>query len=206
MRAIIGRKIGMTRYFESNGKSNAATIIEAGPCVVTEVKTKETHGYNAVQVGFGVKKEKQLAKPQKGLFTKLNIAPVEVLKEMRDLESDQPLKPGDTITVDSFATGDRVNVTGISKGKGFQGVIKRHHFNGGPVTHGQSDRLRAPGSIGSSSYPSRVYKGLRMAGQMGNQNVTVRGLQILKVDLENNIIIIKGAVPGANKGIVLIRK
>ncbi len=206
MRAIIGRKIGMTRFFETNGKSNAATIIEAGPCVVTQVKTKETDGYNAIQVGFGVKKEKQLAKPQKGLFAKLNITPVEIIKEMRDLESDEPLKTGDTITVGSFASGDTVNITGISKGKGFQGVVKRHHFNGGPVTHGQSDRLRAPGSIGSSSYPSRLFKGLKMAGQMGNKNVTVRNLQVLKVDLENNIIIIKGAVPGANKSIVLIRK
>ncbi|MBN2412612.1 50S ribosomal protein L3 [candidate division KSB1 bacterium] len=206
MRAIIGRKIGMTRFFDDAGKSNSVTIIETGPCFVTQIKNKDTDGYDAVQVGFGEKKEKHITKPLKGHFAKAKVSPALLLKEFRDLESDEPLKPGDPIKQDSFAAGDTVSVTGISKGKGFTGVMKRHNFGGGSVTHGQSDRWRAPGSIGSSSYPSRVYKGMRMAGQMGGKTVTVKGLQVLKVDPDNNILIIKGAVPGANKGIVLIRK
>jgi len=206
MRAIIGRKIGMTRFFDEAGKSNSVTVIETGPCYVTQIKSKKTDGYHAVQVGFGEKKEKHITKPLKGHFAKAQVSPSEILKEFRDLESDEPLKPGDKIKLDAFATGDIVSITGISKGKGFAGVMKRHNFSGGSTTHGQSDRWRAPGSIGQSSYPSRVFKGMKMAGQMGGKTVTVKGLQVLKVDPENNILIIKGAIPGANRGIVLIRK
>ncbi len=206
MRAIIGKKIGMTRFFDDAGKSNSVTVIETGPCYVTQIKSKDTDGYTAIQVGYGEKNEKHITKPLKGHFAKAKVSPAVLLKEFRDLESEEPLKPGDTLKLDAFTAGDTVSVTGVSKGKGFSGVIKRHNFRGGPKTHGQSDRLRAPGSIGSSSYPSRVYKGMRMAGQMGGKTVTVKGLQVLKVDPENNILIIKGAVPGANKGIVLIRK
>jgi len=206
MRAIIGKKIGMTCFFDEAGKSNSVTVIEAGPCYVTQIKSKETDGYNAVQVGFGEKNEKHVTKPLKGHFAKAKVSQAILLKEFRDLESEEPLKPGDTINLDAFTAGDTVSVTGISKGKGFAGVMKRHNFGGGSTTHGQSDRLRAPGSIGQSSSPSRVFKGMKMAGQMGSKTVTVKGLQVLKVDPENNILIIKGAVPGANKGIVLIRK
>jgi len=196
----------MTRFFDEAGKSNSITVIETGPCYVTQIKSKKTDGYNAIQVGFGEKKEKHITKPLKGHFAKAKVSASEILKEFRDLESDEPLKPGDTIKLDAFATGDIVSITGISKGKGFAGVMKRHNFSGGSTTHGQSDRLRAPGSIGQSSYPSRVFKGMKMAGQMGGKTVTVKGLQVLKVDPENNILIIKGAIPGANRGIVLIRK
>ncbi len=206
MQAIIGKKIGMTRYFDEKGNSNAATVIEAGPCYVTQVKTKETDGYNSVQLGFGEKKEKNVTKPVKGHFAKAGVKPAKILKEIRDFYSEEPLKPGDAITVDTFQEGDVVTVTGLSKGKGFAGVMKRHNFGGGEQTHGQSDRWRAPGSIGQSSYPSKVFKGIRMAGRMGGKQVSTLGLTILKVDLDNNLLIVKGAVPGANKGIVLIRK
>lgn len=206
MRGIIGRKIGMTRVFDNDGTANPATVIEAGPCFVTQIKTAETDGYNAVQVGFEEKKEKASNKPEMGHVAKANLKPFRLLKEFRDFESDDTLELGSQINVDIFQEGEIVNVTGVSKGRGFAGVVKRHGFHGGPKTHGQSDRLRAPGSIGQSSWPSRVIKGVRMGGRMGAKNVTVRNLQILKVDPENNILIIRGAVPGANKGFVLIRK
>lgn len=206
MRGIIGKKIGMTRVFDDDGTANPATVIEAGPCFVTQIKTAETDGYNAVQVGFEEKKEKASNKPEMGHVAKANLKPFRLLKEFRDFESDDTLELGSQINVDIFQEGEIVNVTGVSKGRGFAGVVKRHGFHGGPKTHGQSDRLRAPGSIGQSSWPSRVIKGVRMGGRMGAKNVTVRNLQILKVDPENNILIIRGAVPGANKGFVLIRK
>jgi len=206
MRAIIGKKLGMTRVFDEAGNSVAATVIEAGPCLVTQIKTIEKDGYQAVQVGFGKKKEKHVTKPVLGQLKQGGFQPFEVMRELRDFESEQPLKLGDEIKADIFVVGDRIKVTGISKGKGFAGVVKRHHFAGGPKTHGQSDRTRAPGSLGQSSFPSRVYKGMRMAGRMGGSQVTVEDIKVLRVDAANNVILLKGAVPGANKGIVLIRK
>lgn len=206
MRGIIGRKLGMTRIFDENGNANSGTVIEAGPCYVTQVKTVDNDGYNSVQFGFGEKREKSANKPEKGHAAKAGKNPFLILKEFRDFESSEPLQLGQEVKADLFKEGERVKVTGVSKGKGFAGVVKRHHFGGGPVTHGQSDRLRAPGSLGQSSYPSRVFKGLRMAGRMGGEQVTVRNLKILKVDPENNIIIVKGAIPGAANGFVLIRK
>jgi len=206
MRGIIGKKLGMTRIFDGAGNVVAATVIEAGPCWVTQVKTAEKDGYKAVQVGFGEKKEKHVTKPVMGHTKASGKGPFLVLRELRDFDHGQPLKVGDAIKVDIFAPGDVVRVAGISKGLGFQGVVRRHHFGGGPKTHGQSDRLRAPGSLGQSSYPSRVYKGLRMAGRMGGDKVTMRNLRILKIDEANNLIIIKGAVPGTDQGIVFIRK
>ena len=206
MRALIGKKIGMTRIFDEAGNMVAATVIEAGPCVVTQLKTQDKDGYIAVQVGFGSKKEKHTNRALRGHYKASGKGPYEVVRELRDLEIDREVKIGDEIKADIFTVGDIVRVTGVSKGLGFQGVVRRHHFNGGPVTHGQSDRLRAPGSLGPSSYPSRVYKGLRMAGRMGGDRVTLRHLRVLKVDTANNLLIIKGAVPGTENGIVLIRK
>ncbi|MBN2001123.1 50S ribosomal protein L3 [candidate division KSB1 bacterium] len=206
MHGIIGKKLGITRLFDDNGNSYVATVVQAGPCYVTQVKTVEKDGYEAVQFGFEEKKEKHTTKPVLGHLAKNNLKPFKILKELRDFQSEEVLKPGDVIKADIFRPGDKVKVTGISKGKGFAGVVKRHNFSGGPKSHGQSDRLRAPGSLGQSSYPSRVYKGLRMAGRMGGKNVTISGLKIMKVDSENNLVIIKGSVPGANKGFVIIRK
>ncbi len=206
MRGIIGKKLGMTRLFDDAGNAYAATIIEAGPCYVTQVKTTEKDGYDAVQVGYGEKKDKATTKPEIGHVAAAGLKPFTVLKEFRDFESEEPLAAGAEIKVDIFQVGENVNVTGVTKGRGFAGVMKRHNFQGAQQTHGQSDRWRAPGSIGSSSYPSRVLKGMRMGGRMGGKNVTTRNVQILKVDAENNILIIKGPIPGANKGIVFIRK
>lgn len=206
MVGIIGKKLGMTRFFDAAGNSIAATVIEAGPCYVVQVKTKETDGYEAVKMGFGTKKSKSVNKPDMGLFKKTNIEPVAILREMRNFSINQPVAVGDTIKANVFNAGDTVQVTGTSKGLGFQGVVKRHHFSGGPKTHGQSDRLRAPGSLGQSSYPSRVYKGVRMAGKMGRDRVTLRNIKVLKVDPENNLLVVKGAVPGATGGYLLIRK
>ncbi|RPH88852.1 MAG: 50S ribosomal protein L3 [Calditrichaeota bacterium] len=206
MRGIIGKKLGMTRIFDADGNASPVTVIEAGPCFVTQIKTTDHDGYDAVQFGFAEKREKSTNKPEKGHAGKAGLKPFIVLKEFRDFESNEPLQLGSSVKANIFREGEVVNVTGVSKGRGFAGVVKRHHFSGGPKTHGQSDRMRAPGSLGQSSWPSRVYRGLRMAGRMGGENVTMRNLTILKVDPENNILIIKGAVPGANKGYVLIRK
>lgn len=206
MSGIIGRKIGMTRIFDSQGRDVPVTVIEAGPCVVTQVKTKETDGYDAVQVGFEDKKEKHTTKPELGHFKKAGIEPKRVVREFRGFEDADSFKLGDFIKVDLFSEGELVKVTGWSKGKGFQGVVKRHGFKGGPKTHGQSDRLRAPGSLGQSSYPSRVFKGLKMAGRMGNEKVTIKNKRILRVDPEKNIMMIEGGIPGPNRGLVIIRK
>jgi len=206
MRGIIGKKLGMTRLFDEAGNAYAATIIEAGPCYVTQVKTTDKDGYDAVQVGFGEKKEKLSTKPEIGHVKVAGLKPFLVLKEFRDFESEEPLKAGAEIKVDIFHEGESVSVIGVTKGRGFAGVMKRHNFNGAQTTHGQSDRMRAPGSIGSSSYPSRVLKGMRMGGRMGGKNMTSQNVKILKVDAENNILIMKGPIPGANKGIVFIRK
>lgn len=206
MSGIIGRKIGMTRIFDSQGRDVPVTVIEAGPCVVTQIKTKETDGYDAVQVGFEDKNEKHTTKPELGHFKKAGIESKRIVREFRGFVNADSLKLGDFIKVDLFSAGELVKVTGWSKGKGFQGVVKRHGFRGGPKTHGQSDRLRAPGSLGQSSYPSRVFKGLKMAGRMGNEKVTIKNKRIIKVDADKNILMIEGGVPGANSGLVIIRK
>jgi len=196
----------MTRVFDDAGNVVGATVIEAGPNVVTQVKTVEKHGYAAVQVGFGARKIKHVTKAELGHLKLSGKGPFEAVRELRDFESEQELQVGDEIKVGIFTPGELVKVTGISKGLGFQGVVRRHHFGGGPKTHGQSDRLRAPGSLGQSSYPSRVFKGLKMAGRMGGEQVTMRNLRVLKVDEANNLLIVKGAIPGTENGIVLIRK
>jgi large subunit ribosomal protein L3 len=206
MEGIIGKKIGMTSVFGSDGTSTACTLIHAGPCYITAIKTKENDGYSAIQIGFEEKKEKNTRKPVIGQFKKKSLPLLRYLREIRDYENAEEKSVGQIINVDIFEEGDLVKVSGISKGKGFQGVVRRHGFGGGSVTHGQSDRLRAPGSIGASSYPSRVYKGQRMAGRMGGERKTVRNMTVIKVIPESNILLIKGAVPGAIGGIVEIYK
>ena len=206
MKGLIGRKLGMTSVFTDDGSSVPCTLIEAGPCYVTAVKTKDSDGYSAIQLGFTERKEKRLAVPQVKNFKKKNLPVLRFLKEVRDFENAENLKVGDVIKTDLFKEGDIVKVTSKSKGKGFQGVVKRHGFGGGSVTHGQSDRLRAPGSIGASSYPSRVFKGQRMAGRTGGDKISVRNLKIVKKIPESNLLLIKGAVPGAISGIVEIYK
>ncbi|KXK05749.1 MAG: 50S ribosomal protein L3 [Ignavibacteriaceae bacterium] len=205
MVGILGKKLGMTTFFTDNGEAVPCTVIEAGPCHITQIKTLEKDGYNAVQLGFGTKHEKNVNKPQRVVFSKLNIAPQRYLHEIRDYPVSEE-KPGDSIKVNLFKSGDKVKVSGISKGKGFQGVMKRHGFGGGVQTHGQSDRSRAPGSIGQSSYPSRVFKGLKMAGRMGGNKTTVRNLKVIKVFDDSNLLLIKGAVPGAINSLVEILK
>lgn len=205
MKGIIGKKIGMTSIFDTDGKQTACTIIEAGPCVVTQVKTKDDSGYSALQLAFGDKKEKHAIKAEINHFSKANTAPKKFVKEFRDSSLDKNL--GDTITVDIFTEGDKVEVVGTSKGKGFQGVVKRHGFSGvGEQSHGQHDRQRAPGSIGGSSYPSRVFKGMRMAGRMGGDRVKLKGLKVVKIFPEKNYILVSGSIPGHNGSIVLIQK
>ncbi len=204
MNGIIGRKIGLTRIFDQYGRNIPVTVIEAGPCYVTQIKTQEKDGYNAVQLGFEETREKVLNKPRLGHLKKSGKA-LRTLKEFRDFKADG-LETGLEITVDIFKPGDVIAVTGTSKGKGFQGSIRRHGFRGGPKTHGQSDRLRAPGSIGASSSPSRVWKGMKMAGQMGNETVTIRNLQVVEINAEKNLLLVKGSVPGARNGIIRITK
>ena len=197
MSGILGKKIGMTSIFDDNGQMIPCTIIEAGPCYVTQVKTKDRDGYDAVQLGFDEIKERLVNKPMKGHFKRGGVKPLRLPSEFRNFNGAQ-FELGQELRVDAFQMGDVVDVTGRSKGRGFQGVVKRHHFGGvGMTTHGQSDRVRAPGSIGASSYPSRVMKGRRMAGRMGGDRVTVKNLTVLKVIAESNILIVKGSVPGA---------
>ncbi len=204
MPGLLGKKIGMTSVF-SEGKNVPCTVIEVGPCVVTQVKTVETDGYNALQLGFMDKKDKHTTKPEAGHFKKAGVTPKRHLAEFKDFENEYKL--GDEIGVDLFADSAFVTVVGTSKGKGFQGVVKRHGFGGvGQTTHGQHNRLRAPGSIGACSYPARVFKGTRMAGQMGNHRVTVQNLQVLNVMPEHNLLVIKGSVPGCKGSIVIIEK
>ena len=206
MSGILGKKVGMTSLFDENGEAVPCTVIEAGPCYVTQVKTKDKDGYDAVQLGFDEKKERLVNKPAKGHFAKSGTKFLRLTKEFRNSNGTSP-HVGAEIKVDIFAQGDIVDVTGKSKGRGFQGVVKRHHFGGvGMTTHGQSDRVRAPGSIGSSSYPSRVFKGMRMGGRMGFENVTVKNLKVVKVIPESNILIVKGSVPGAINGYLEIVK
>jgi large subunit ribosomal protein L3 len=205
MKSIIGKKIGMTSIFDTTGKQTAVTIIEAGPCVVTQKKTVETDGYNALQIAFGDKKEKHTSKSEAGHFSKAQTAAKKIVKEIRNSEIDKNV--GETITVDIFTEGEKVEVIGTTKGKGFQGVVRRHGFSGvGEQSHGQHDRQRAPGSIGNSSDASRVFKGMRMAGRMGQDRVTMKGLKVVKIFAEKNYILISGSVPGHNGSIVLIQK
>lgn len=206
MSGILGKKLGMTSIFSEEGEAIPCTIIEAGPCYVTQVKTQDQDGYDAVQLGFDEKPDRLMTRPQKGHLAKAKVKGLRLLREFR-ASNGLPREVGAEVTVGIFAAGDVVDVRGRSKGRGFQGVVKRHHFGGvGMTSHGQSDRVRAPGSIGSSSYPSRVFKGTRMGGRMGNDNVTVRNLEILKVIPESNLIIVKGSVPGAINGYVEIVK
>ena len=205
MSGLIGKKIGMTSIFDENGKNIPCTIIEAGPCVVTQVRTKEVDGYDALQLGFDDKAEKRATKAELGHFKKAGSSVKKKVIEFQGFEDNYKL--GDTITVDFFAEGEFVDVSGISKGKGFQGVVRRHGFGGvGQTTHGQHNRLRAPGSVGASSYPSRVFKGMRMAGRMGAEKVTVQNLKVLKVVAEKNLLVVKGCIPGHKNAYVTIHK
>ena len=205
MSGLIGKKIGMTSIFDENGKNIPCTIIESGPFVVTQVRTKEVDGYDALQLGFDDKAEKRATKAELGHFKKAGSSVKKKVIEFQGFEDNYKL--GDTITVDFFAEGEFVDVSGISKGKGFQGVVRRHGFGGvGQTTHGQHNRLRAPGSVGASSYPSRVFKGMRMAGRMGAEKVTVQNLKVLKVVAEKNLLVVKGCIPGHKNAYVTIHK
>jgi large subunit ribosomal protein L3 len=206
MSGLIGKKIGMTSIFNQSGDVIPVTVVQAGPCVVTNIRTTQKDGYDALQLGFGEVKEKHLNKPLKGYFKKNQVDAKKVLIEFKGYDVSG-FKLGDILDCSIFNEGDIIKVKSKSKGKGFQGVVKRHGFGGiGMTTHGQSDRVRAPGSIGGSSYPSRVFKGQRMAGRMGYANTTIRNLKIVKVEKENNLIFVKGAIPGANNSIVELIK
>ena len=198
---IIGKKIGMSQVFGDNGKAEAVTVIEAGPCTVTQIKTTAKEGYEAIQLGFG--NVKKLSRAEQGHLKELG-----KLKELREfrVESTAEVKVGDKVDVNLFKTGDVINVIGVSKGKGFAGVVKRHGFHGGPKTHGQTDRHRAPGAVGATTSPGRVLKGMRMAGHMGDEQITVKGLKVYKTDPEHNLLLVQGAVPGAKDGLLLISK
>ncbi|KYH28811.1 MULTISPECIES: 50S ribosomal protein L3 [Clostridium] len=202
-KAILGRKLGMTQIFDESGKVIPVTVVEAGPCVVTQKKTEEKDGYNAIQVGFGDIREKLVNKPKKGHFAKAGVAPKRILKEFR-LENIEGYEVGSEIKVDIFEKGEKVDVSGVSKGKGFQGTIKRWNFSRGPMAHG-SKYHRGVGSMGASSYPSRTFKNKKMPGHMGHRNTTVLNLEVVKVMPEKNVILIKGGIPGPNKGYVVIR-
>jgi large subunit ribosomal protein L3 len=204
MTGIIGKKVGMMRFFDESGESVAGTLIEAGPCTVVQIKTEEKDGYNAVQLGYSEQKEKRVNKPRMGHFKSHGVRPFRILKEFRDFEAD--VKEGDEVRVDIISEGSVVKITGYSKGRGFAGVVKRHGFHGGPKSHGQSDRLRAPGSIGQSAYPKRVFKGIKMAGRMGNKRNTIRNLRVLKVMPDRNLLLVEGGIPGARNSIVEIRQ
>ena len=201
LQGFLGKKIGMTQLFRENGSVVPVTLIEAGPCVVTQVKTKDSDGYEAVQLGFGDVKRPN--KPMQGHFR-----PSRASRYLREVKADDPseFSVGQTVRLDIFAEGEKVDVIGRSKGRGFAGTMKRHGFGGGPRTHGQSDRARAPGSIGGGTTPGKVFKGLKMAGHMGNRRITVKGLEIVKVDTDRNILAVKGGIPGAPNSLVQIRK
>jgi large subunit ribosomal protein L3 len=204
MPGIIGRKVGMTSIYSAEGKSLPCTVIEAGPCVVTQIKTQDRDGYEAVQLGYGDRKEKNTPNALKGHFKKANTSPKSKLVEFKGFDN---VNVGDTVDVAIFEEGEYIDVIGTTKGKGFQGVVRRHGFGGvGQSTHGQHNRLRAPGSIGACSYPARVFKGMRMAGQMGNKRRLASNLEILKVLADKNILIVKGSVPGANGSTLTLRK
>jgi len=207
MSGLIGKKIGMTSIYDENGKNLPCTVIEAGPCVVTQVRSKEKEGYDAIQLAYEDKKEKHITKAEKGHFAKAGITPKKVVAEFTRFEADHQKVFGDILKVDIFTEGEYIDVVGVSKGKGFQGVVRRHHFSGvGEATHGQHNRLRAPGSVGASSWPSRVMKGLRMAGRMGGNRVKIINLQVLKIITDKNLILVKGAIPGHNGSYVIIER
>lgn len=206
MTGLLGKKLGMTSIFDETGQVIPCTVIEAGPCFVTQIKTKDRDGYEAIQLGFDEKRERLVNKPMQGHLAKANAKPVRIVREFRG-NSVAEMQPGQEIKVDTvFTKGDTVSVIGTSKGRGFQGVVKRHHFGGGFRTHGQSDRERAPGSIGSSSHPSRVFKGMRMAGRMGGEQVTVRNLKVVGVIADSNLLLVKGSVPGCIDSYLEIHK
>ena len=205
MKGILGRKVGMTQVFDERGDVIPVTVIEAGPCFVVQKRTKERDGYRGIQLGFEEIKPKRLSKGQLGHLRRNDIPPLRYLREIRISERDE-YEEGQKITVDIFTVGERVDVVGVSKGRGFAGTVKRHGFNRQPKTHGQSDRERAPGSIGSTTTPGRVYKGKRMAGHMGNARVTAQNLQVVMVDPERNLLAVKGAVPGARGGLVIVKE
>ncbi len=205
MKGILGKKLGMTRLFKEDGTVVPVTVIQAGPCFVTQVKTEDKDGYKAIQLGFEEVKPKSLNRPELERLRKHNLPPLRYLKELR-VDNPEEYEVGQKITVSIFEVGDKVDVTGWSKGRGFAGTVKRWGFGGGPRTHGQSDRVRAPGSIGAGTDPGRVIKGLRMAGRMGNQRVTVQNLEVVYVDPQRNLIAVKGAVPGAKNSLVIIRQ
>ena|SRR5687768_4477843 len=202
---LIGKKIGMTQLFQPDGTVFPATVLKAGPCVVAQVKTVDADGYEAVQLGLVEAKPTKENKPSAGHFKKAGVPPTRVRRELKLVAGGDPLKAGDQVSVSIFADGDRVDVIGTSRGKGFQGVVKRHHFRGGRMSHGSMFH-RAPGSIGASSYPSRVVKGMRMGGHMGADRVTIRNLKVLRVDAENNLLLVEGSVPGGPNSILVIRK
>ena len=202
-KGLIGKKIGMTQIFNEEGKVIPVTVIEAEPCVVSQVKTEETDGYNSIQLGFGAIKESKVNKPERGHFTKANIAPARYLREFR-VDSIEDVKVGDELKADIFMAGDKIDIQGTSKGKGFQGVIKRHGQHRGPMGHG-SMYHRRPGSMGSTSTPGRVFKGKKLPGHMGAETVTIQNLEVIKVDLDKNIILVKGSVPGAKGSILKIK-
>lgn len=207
MSGLIGKKIGMTSVYDANGKNVPCTVIEAGPCVVTQILTKEKDGYDAIQLAFDEKKESRTNKPMLGHFAKAGTTPKKVMVEFTRFEEGHRKNFGDILTVEVFQEGEYIDVVGVSKGKGFQGVVKRHHFGGvGESTHGQHNRLRAPGSVGASSYPSRVFKGMRMAGRMGGNRVKNINLQVVKLIPEKNIIVVKGSVPGPKGSYIIIER
>jgi len=202
---LIGKKVGMTQLFASDGSVHPATVLKAGPCVVSQVKTAEKDGYEAVQLGLVEAKPHKENKPTEGHFKRAGVPPTRVRRELRVKAGGDPLKAGDQVNVSIFSDGERVDVIGTSRGKGFQGVVKRHHFKGGRASHGSMFH-KAPGSIGASSYPSRVVRGMRMGGHMGSSGVTIRNLKVLRVDAENNLLLVEGPVPGGPNSIVVIRK
>ncbi|MEE3035456.1 MAG: 50S ribosomal protein L3 [Bacteroidota bacterium] len=206
MSGLIGRKIGMSSLFDEKGKNIPCTVLEVGPCVVTQVKTKDIDGYEALQLGFADKPSKKVVRSMSGHFKKANVSPKKKLVEFQ-MNFDKDLKLGDTITVEHFKEGEYVDVSATSKGKGFQGVVKRHGFKGvGQSTHGQHNRLRAPGSIGAASYPARVFKGMRMAGQTGAEKIKIQNLIVLKIMPEKNVLVVKGSVPGHKNSYVIVQK
>lgn len=205
MKTLFGKKVGMTRIFDEAGNMIPVTVIQADTHTILDTRTREKHGYNAIRVAFGDIRKKLLRKPIEGQFKKASLEPNRYIREVR-LKDGEEFKVGDKLNVDIFTPGEKVKVTGVSKGLGFQGTVRRHGFRGGPKTHGQSDRLRAPGSIGQSSYPSRVFKGMRMAGHMGNEQVTVKNLRITAVEIEHNLLLVRGAVPGKPGGLLRIEK
>jgi large subunit ribosomal protein L3 len=202
IQGMIGKKLGMTQVFDETGLAHPVTVLEVGPCVVTQVKTPDQDGYGAVQLGFGL--DKRLNKPERGHREASGF----MSRSLREVKADDPAEfaVGQVITAETFKEGDLVDVVGTSKGHGFQGTVKRHGFRGGPRTHGQSDRLRAPGSIGSSATPGRVFKGMRMAGRMGNDRVTIQNLKVVRVDSSRNLLLVRGSVPGANESLVLVKR